>query len=324
MLNFLSTRYRSLAAQASVWLIFTAVAGGLTFMVWVSSAVKPEVKKNQDNEISTVIDPNILLLNHNPDELNKMVQPIKFDAIIRDKRNYPKEFKDSRFIKTNLGKWTVQVMNVVQHEVITDYLANRSDRDKFNYFRIVDEDNQKRFVLTYGTFGSAQEAIGASKLIKFDLPNNVQAFPEEFKLYLSQMDEYEISPPLQDIGRDTPKSVNLSKAKSELPAPKAQETSATEEKPKESIEKSNNTNDTLAVEEKRVAKNPNAELNEAIRQNQDFSQRLPEPKPVEQKLPEPKPTGNIEKTEKPSEKKQAEKKPVEKTERQKADNNNEE
>lgn len=253
MLNSLSSSYRSLALQVTVWLLFAGIAGGLTFMVWVASAVKPTSKNNQNTEVSTVVDPNILLINHNPDEMHKLVQPITFDAIVRDKRNYPKEFKDSRFLKANAGKWTVQVMNVVQHEVITDYLNGRPDRDKFNYFRIVDTNNQKRFVLTYGTFGSPQEAIGTSKMAKFNLPNNVQAFPEELNLYASQIDEYEITPPLEDIGRKAPKSVNLRETKKEIPAPKAEE--KTEEKP--SIEKSTDTNDTLAVEEKRKVVNPN-------------------------------------------------------------------
>lgn len=253
MLNSLSSSYRSLALQVTVWLLFAGIAGGLTFMVWVASAVKPTSKNNQDTEVSTVVDPNILLINHNPDEMHKLVQPITFDAIVRDKRNYPKEFKDSRFLKANAGKWTVQVMNVVQHEVITDYLNGRPDRDKFNYFRIVDTNNQKRFVLTYGIFGSTQEAIGNSKMVKFNLPNNVQAFPEELNLYASQIDEYEIAPPLEDIGRKAPKSVNLRETKKEIPAPKAEE--KTEEKP--SIEKSTDTNDTLAVEEKRKVVNPN-------------------------------------------------------------------
>lgn len=257
MLNSLSSSYRSLALQVTVWLLFAGIAGGLTFMVWVASAVKPTSKNNQNTEVSTVVDPNILLINHNPDEMHKLVQPITFDAIVRDKRNYPKEFKDSRFLKANAGKWTVQVMNVVQHEVITDYLNGRPDRDKFNYFRIVDTNNQKRFVLTYGTFGSPQEAIGTSKMAKFNLPNNVQAFPEELNLYASQIDEYEITPPLEDIGRKAPKSVNLRETKKEIPAPKAEEKTEekTEEKP--SIEKSTDTNDTLAVEEKRKVVNPN-------------------------------------------------------------------
>lgn len=253
MLNSLSSSYRSLALQVTVWLLFAGIAGGLTFMVWVASAVKPTSKNNQNTEVSTVVDPNILLINHNPDEMHKLVQPITFDAIVRDKRNYPKEFKDSRFLKANAGKWTVQVMNVVQHEVITDYLNGRPDRDKFNYFRIVDTNNQKRFVLTYGTFGSPQEAIGTSKMAKFNLPNNVQAFPEELNLYASQIDEYEITPPLEDIGRKAPKSVNLRETKKEIPAPKAEE--KTEEK--QSIEKSSDGNDTLSVEEKRKVVNPN-------------------------------------------------------------------
>lgn len=301
MLNSISNTYRSLALQFTVWLIFAGVAGTLTFMVWVASAVKPTPKTNLNSDVTTVLDPNILLVNHNPDEMHKLVQPITFDAIVRDKRNYPKEFKDSRFIKANLNKWTVQVMNVVQHEVITDYLAGREDREKFNYFRIIDENNQKRFVLTYGIYNSPQEAIGASKVIGFNLPNDVKTFPEEFKLYSSQMDEYEITPPLQDVGKNAPKSINLSPTRKEIPAKTAQPKPETE-KPKESIESSNNANDTLKMEEKRVpVTNPiYAETEKTTKpkenplttnpQNNNPSENLPknttEP---EQKLPQPVP-----------------------------------
>ncbi|WP_040624803.1 hypothetical protein [Moraxella macacae] len=254
MLKSLSSGYRSLALQVAVWLLFAGIAGGLTFMVWVASAVKPAKKIKQNDEVAAVIDPNILLVNHNPDEMHKLVRPISFDAIVRDKRNYPKEFKDSSFLKANVGKWTLQVMNVVQHEVITDYLNGRSDREKFSYFRIVDTNNEKRFVLTYGVFTSPQEAIGTSKIINFGLPNNVQAFLEEINRYTSQMDEYEIMPPLEEIGKQAPKSVNLKEVQQELPAPT---TDVQPTQPKKSIEKSTNTDDTLVIEEQRKVINPN-------------------------------------------------------------------
>ncbi|MFW2177604.1 MULTISPECIES: hypothetical protein [unclassified Moraxella] len=282
MLTTLSTAYRSWAFRVTIWLILAAIAAGLTFMVWVASAIKPtpsSAKKSADNGL--VVDPLVLLTNHNPDETHSMVKPIKFDAVIRDMRNYPKEFKDSRFVKANVGKWTVQVMNVAEHEVITDYLNSRThDRDKFNYFRIVDENNQKRFVLTYGTFGSPQEAIGTSKTLDFGLPNNIQTFPEEFKLYVSQMDEYEITPPLQDVTNNAPREVKLQSTPKLLPAPKAKPSEATKSKPdnppapaKTSIEKSDSPNDTLSIQEGRI-------LPERNNNGQDTSNTRSEPKVI--------------------------------------------
>lgn len=318
MLNSVSKTYRSLVLQFTAWLIFAGIAGSLTFMVWVASAVKPTQKAKQNSEVATIIDPNILLVNHNPNEMHKLVRPITFDAIVRDKRNYPKEFKDSRFIKSNLNRYTVQVMNVEKHELITDYLASREDRDKFNYFRIIDsQTNQKRFVLTYGIYNSAQEARGVSITYnaQFNLPKDVQVFPEEFKLYLSQMDEYEISPSLQDIGKNAPKDVNLNPTRKELPA-KTTEPKPETEKPAKSIENSANISHTLHVEEKQAPNQnplvnnvPNPERqtpeksqpkeNRVVNQPEEVIEHTPKsvPKNVqepEQKLPQPIPIKQLE------------------------------
>ena len=264
MVHSLSTLYRSWAFKVSTWLILAAIAGGLTVMVWIASAVKPakSAVKAASNANQNQ-DPTALLLAKPPEELNTEVRPIKFDAVIRDMRNYPKEFKDSRFIKANNGKWTVQVMNVVEHEVVTDYLNSRDDRDKFNYFRIVDAHNQKRFVVTYGVFGSVQEAVGAAKVVNFNLPKEVKAFPEEFKMYAPQMDEYEVAPPLRDVGKTAAREVKLNATPKLLPAPKAKverqpqaaTSTAAEPKrvaPKTSIEKSVNPQETLSIQEGKV------------------------------------------------------------------------
>ena len=264
MVHSLSTLYRSWAFKVTTWLILAAIAGGLTVMVWIASAVKPAksaVKAASNANLNQ--DPTALLLAKAPEELNTKVRPIKFDAVIRDMRNYPKEFKDSRFIKANNGKWTVQVMNVVEHEVVTDYLNSRDDRDKFNYFRIVDAHNQKRFVVTYGVFGSVQEAVGAAKVVNFNLPKEVKAFPEEFKMYAPQMDEYEVAPPLRDVGKTAAREVKLTSTPKLLPAPKAKvepqpqtaTSTAAEPKrvaPKTSIEKSVNPQETLSIQEGKV------------------------------------------------------------------------
>lgn len=270
MVHSLSTLYRSWAFKVTTWLILAAIAGGLTVMVWIASAVKPakSAVKAASNANQNQ-DPTALLLAKTPEELNTEVRPIKFDAVIRDMRNYPKEFKDSRFIKANNGKWTVQVMNVVEHEVVTDYLNSRDDRDKFNYFRIVDAHNQKRFVVTYGVFGSVQEAVGAAKVVNFNLPKGVKAFPEEFKMYAPQMDEYEVAPPLRDVGKTAAREVKLTSTPKLLPAPKAKverqpqaaTSTAAEPKrvaPKTSIEKSANPQETLSIQEGKVIAESNS------------------------------------------------------------------
>ena len=310
MVHSLSTLYRSWAFKVTTWLILAAIAGGLTVMVWIASAVKPakSAVKAASNANQNQ-DPTALLLAKTPEELNTKVRPIKFDAVIRDMRNYPKEFKDSRFIKANNGKWTVQVMNVVEHEVVTDYLNSRDDRDKFNYFRIVDAHNQKRFVVTYGVFGSVQEAVGAAKVVNFNLPKEVKAFPEEFKMYAPQMDEYEVAPPLRDVGKTAAREVKLTSTPKLLPAPKAKvepqpqaaTPTAAEPKrvaPKTSIEKSVNPQETLSIQEgKVIAESDNHNASNAPRSepkvinskndNADVKLKQTHSKPAEEK-PKPK------------------------------------
>ena len=305
MVHSLSTLYRSWAFKVTTWLILAAIAGGLTVMVWIASAVKPaKIAVKAASNANQNQDPTALLLAKTPEELNKEVRPIKFDAVIRDMRNYPKEFKDSRFIKANNGKWTVQVMNVVEHEVVTDYLNSRDDRDKFNYFRIVDAHNQKRFVVTYGVFGSVQEAVGAAKVVNFNLPKEVKAFPEEFKMYAPQMDEYEVAPPLRDVGKTAAREVKLTSTPKLLPAPKAKverqpqaaTSTAAEPKrvaPKTSIEKSANPQETLSIQEGKVIAESNSNDSNATRSepkvinskndNADVKPKQTHSKPAEEK-----------------------------------------
>lgn len=326
MLASLCTAYRSWAFKVTIWLLLAAIAGGLTFMVWVASAVKPVkslTQKNADNP--AVTDPVMLLAAHTPDETMALVKPITFDAVIRDMRNYPKEFKDSRFIKQNTGKWTVQVMNVVEHEVITDYLNIRiNDRDKFNYFRIVDKNNQKRFVLTYGVFNSVEEAIGASKTVAFNLPNNVTAFPEEFKMYVPQMDEYEITPPLKDTGKNAPRSVKLKTNEKQLPAPKAKPkpqdastTAADKPKPvaqKPSIEKSPDQQETLNIQETRQSNDAASDnKSQPLKVQKSEPPAMKETAPAKEKPVKEKPAKDTASKEAPAKEKPVKEKPAKET-----------
>ena len=69
MVHSLSTLYRSWAFKVTTWLILAAIAGGLTVMVWIASAVKPakSAVKAASNANQNQ-DPTALLLAKTPEE----------------------------------------------------------------------------------------------------------------------------------------------------------------------------------------------------------------------------------------------------------------
>lgn len=195
-------------------------------------------------------------------ELDMDVQPINFDTTIRDLRSYPDEFKDKRYLLANKGKWTVQVMNVAENEVIVSYLEGREDREKFSYFRYLDDNNQVRYMLTYGLMSSPQEAMGAAKLIDFRLPANVRVLPEEISRYVSIIDNYERPDPVKDLSARRTRAVNLHPTKREVPV--RQKTQAVDNANEQAV--SNNAN--------RGGQGTNNSNEESIRQSVDTSATL--------------------------------------------------
>lgn len=263
-----TTSARKWTWMSTTWLLFAGITAGLTFFVWMASKAVPEQKANKKAEtVLSVTDPLTQLRSRNPDELNNEVKPISFDTVVRDLRNYPPEFKDSRFLKANANKWTIQIMNVAEPTVIADYLKGRDDRDKFTYFRIVDENNKKRYVLTYGLLNSTSEASSILSTTDFKLPANVKPFPEQMKLYTSEVDDYEVAEPIKDLSQNAPRAVKLQTAPKVIPAPKAKPTQPAEQtaKPKpvkqkatteenDTIKESVDKSQTLVIQEKKVSK----------------------------------------------------------------------
>ncbi|GAC1372532.1 MAG: hypothetical protein NVS3B3_08040 [Aquirhabdus sp.] len=93
------------------------------------------------------------------------------------------EFRAAAFIGQHESDWTLQLMNVSQESVITDFLAKRSDRARFQYFRYNKGGKDESFILTYNVFTTVQTAMGAMQTIDFGLPASVKAFPERFSTY---------------------------------------------------------------------------------------------------------------------------------------------
>lgn len=261
-----STSYRR---QALIWLMMTLLLGVLTALLWMFSQTPAVGAKIENAPIST---PEVLTTELKQPlsvaalhELDNDVQPIDFEDTIRDLRNYPDEFKDKRYLLANKGKWTVQVMNVAENEVIVSYLEGRDDRKKFSYFRYRDDNNQLRYMLTYGLMSSPQEAVGAAKLVDFGLPANVRVLPEEISRYVSIIDNYERPGPIKDLSTRRSRSVRLQPTKREVPAREETVTSNDSMNNNEwnnqgtnsnnstrSIRQSEDTSETLAVNEERT------------------------------------------------------------------------
>ncbi|MEK6220322.1 MAG: hypothetical protein N2B01_05520 [Psychrobacter cryohalolentis] len=267
------TASQSYRRQALIWLIATLMLGVTTALVWMFSQTPAMGAKIENAPIAA---PKTLsaeleqpLKIESLHELDTDVQPISFDETVRDLRSYPDEFKDKRYLLANKGKWTVQVMNVAENEVIVSYLEGREDRSKFTYFRYLDENEQVRYMLTYGLMGSPQEAVGAAKLIDFNLPANVRVLPEEINRYVSIIDNYERPDPVKDLSTKRTRAVNLRPTKREVPLRQKTPTvnnseqaasNATNRTPQEStnssatesIRQSVDTSDTLTVNEERI------------------------------------------------------------------------
>lgn len=212
---------KSYRRQALIWLLMTLLLGVVTALVWMFSQT-PAVGARIEN--APIAAPEALTTELKQPlkvealhELDTDVQPINFEETVRDLRNYPDEFKDKRYLLANKGKWTVQVMNVGENDVIVSYLEGREDREKFSYFRYRDEDKQLRYMLIYGLMGSPQEAVGAAKLIDFGLPADVRVLPEEINRYVGIIDNYERPLPIKDLSTKRTRSVKLKPTQREVP-----------------------------------------------------------------------------------------------------------
>lgn len=250
--------------QALIWLMMTLILGVVTALIWMVNQTPKVTTKIENAPLAATAPPLEEELTQPTQveplhELDADVQPISFEDTVRDLRNYPDEFKDKRYLLANKGKWTVQVMNVAENDVVVSYLDGRDDREKFAYFRYRDEDNQLRYMLTYGLMGSPQEAMGAAKLVDFGLPANVRVIPEEINRYVNIIDNYERPEPIKDLSSKRTRTVKLQPTKREVPVrprpqpkPEPKKESGSSDSKAESIKQSKNQSDTLSVNEERT------------------------------------------------------------------------
>lgn len=199
--------------SARVWLVLAAALGACWLLLWLSVGrdkheLLQKAHAGSSGELSL---PNTL---HDLEDFKTEVPPISFDVITRDLRSYPKEFKSKDFFEKNRKKWTVQVMDVNENKIIVDYLDKRNDRDQFAYFRYTNSEGHQRYLLTYGVMATFQEAMGASRLVDFQLPNSARVLPESMERYVQMVDNYVLPDEAVDLAPK--KQVKLKEAKQEV------------------------------------------------------------------------------------------------------------
>ena len=258
---------KSYRRQALIWLMVTLLLGVVTALIWMASQTPAIGAKIENAPIATpqvtVSELEQPLSIESLHELDTDVQPINFEDTVRDLRNYPDEFKDKGYLLANKGKWTVQVMNVAENDVIVSYLEGRKDRNKFAYFRYRDEDDKIRYMLTYGLMSSPQEAVGGAKLIDFGLPADVRVLPEEVNRYVSIIDNYERPQPIKDLSTKRTRSVKLKPTKREVPV-----------RQKTPVVVEDNDNSATTASQAPTKDNSNKSDTESIRQSDDTSATL--------------------------------------------------
>lgn len=223
---------RRFKIQAGLWLVMAVGTLVLWLILWFMSGT-PKVAEKIQKTKSIAQEPTLPTYIKNFNQLTKEVPPADFSMVVRDLRSFPNEFKDKRYFEKGANRWTVQVMDVSSNTIITDYLNNRSDRDKFAYFRYHNTNNELRYILTYGMMGDSKETLEAIKNVSFGLPPSMKAMPEQMERYLKMIDNYERSEVL-DSAPDAPRAIKLTPAKSEVAATPAKPSSQSSNTPRSS------------------------------------------------------------------------------------------
>ncbi len=169
-----------------IWLIGGIFILLVSAILWIWLQLAARVTKENSFTDSDTATPKVATVDHFPANLGSLtdIVPVLDLSKVADKQEstHSPEFQTAVFIGAHESEWTLQVMNVSQESVVTDFLAKRSDRARFQYFHYR-KGKDDSYILTYGAFTTVETAMGAMQTMDFGLPDNVKAFPERFSTY---------------------------------------------------------------------------------------------------------------------------------------------
>lgn len=290
------------------WLITAGVFGVVWLGTW-ATATPPKATQTTKTADITSQDLPLPKKIENFTQFSKEVPVLDVSStLIRDLRNYPAEFKDKKYFEKHKRSWTMQVMDVAEHDIITGYLKGRTDRDKFAYFRYKNKAGESRYILTYGLAKSSQDATNMAKAAVLGLPATVVPVPEKMERYLSMIDTYERNDDIVDLAPNAPRKIRLQATKSQVPpaTPKEVSKPSTSQSTPQPVKPQNTAPRPKPVEQGEVSygnTNPRPSTNNNTssgnrgnenRQNDTPVQQKPKPKPQREAVRENQPNDTVE------------------------------
>ncbi|ONN55492.1 hypothetical protein IC789_18435 [Acinetobacter seifertii] len=187
--------------QQYIWLVGGIACLLLAFIFWVITDSKKlvEVEKSADSDAPVQIQPEKVATTPNLGALADEVRPLDLTTRTVASGEHESEFRGTKFINENKKQWTLEIFRASDEDIIKNFLKNRSDRNKFIYFRLSGEQQAEQYVLVYGTFKRSDDAIQQLTQINLQLPESIKPQPQQFSSY---------APLVNDLGADEMKGGN--------------------------------------------------------------------------------------------------------------------
>ncbi|KHO16587.1 signal peptide protein [Acinetobacter baumannii] len=187
--------------QQYIWLVGGIACLLLAFIFWVITDSKKlvEVEKAADSDAPVQIQPEKVATTPNLGALADEVRPLDLTTRTVASGEHEPEFRGTKFINENKKQWTLEIFRASDEDIIKNFLKNRSDRNKFIYFRLSGEQQAEQYVLVYGTFKRSDDAIQQLTQINLQLPESIKPQPQQFSTYASLVN---------DLGADEMKGGN--------------------------------------------------------------------------------------------------------------------
>lgn len=187
--------------QQYIWLVGGIACLLLAFIFWVITDSKKlvEVEKSADSDAPVQIQPEKVATTPNLGALADEVRPLDLTTRTVASGEHESEFRGTKFINENKKQWTLEIFRASDEDIIKNFLKNRSDRNKFIYFRLSGEQQAEQYVLVYGTFKRSDDAIQQLTQINLQLPESIKPQPQQFSSY---------APLVNDLGADEIKGGN--------------------------------------------------------------------------------------------------------------------
>ncbi len=187
--------------QQYIWLVGGIACLLLAFIFWVITDSKKlvEVEKSADSDAPVQIQPEKVATTPNLGALADEVRPLDLTTRTVASGEHEPEFRGTKFINENKKQWTLEIFRASDEDIIKNFLKNRTDRNKFIYFRLSGEQQAEQYVLVYGTFKRSDDAIQQLTQINLQLPESIKPQPQQFSSY---------APLVNDLGADEMKGGN--------------------------------------------------------------------------------------------------------------------